>query len=55
MNKFVAVSLGALMLSTAALAQSPSQEVMTSIPAQSVTVTHWLHQNVYPLRQQQSR
>jgi uncharacterized protein YrrD len=45
MNKYVLVSLGALMMSTAALAQSP--EVMTTIPANSVTVTHWLHQNVY--------
>lgn len=46
MNKYVLVSLGALMMSTAALAQSPSQ-VMTTIPAKSVTVTHWYKQNVY--------
>lgn len=46
MNKYVLVSLGALMMSTAALAQSPLQ-VMTTIPANSVTVTHWYKQNVY--------
>jgi len=40
MNKnLLAVSLGALMLSTAAVAQSV--QIMSSVPPQSVTVTDW--------------
>ena len=48
MKRFVATSIGALMISTAALAQSPVQ-IMTSVPAQSVTVTNWYKQNVSDL------
>ena len=36
MKKFAAVALGALLVSTAALAQSPPQ-TMTAVPGQSVT------------------
>jgi sporulation protein YlmC with PRC-barrel domain len=46
MKKFAAVALGALLVSTAALAQSPPQ-TMTAIPGQSVTVTDWYKQSVY--------
>jgi sporulation protein YlmC with PRC-barrel domain len=44
-KKFVAASLGALMLSTAAIAQSA--QVLSSVPPQSVTVTDWYKQSVY--------
>jgi sporulation protein YlmC with PRC-barrel domain len=44
-KKFVAASLGALMLSTAAIAQSV--QVLSSVPPQSVTVTDWYKQSVY--------
>jgi sporulation protein YlmC with PRC-barrel domain len=44
-KKFVAASLGALMLSTAAIAQSG--QVLSSVPPQSVTVTDWYKQSVY--------
>jgi sporulation protein YlmC with PRC-barrel domain len=46
MKKFAAVALGAVLVSTAALAQSPPQ-TMTAIPGQSVTVTDWYKQSVY--------
>jgi sporulation protein YlmC with PRC-barrel domain len=46
MKKFAAVTLGALLASTAALAQSPPQ-TMTAIPGQSVTVADWYKQSVY--------
>src|SRR5262245_28220329 len=44
-KKLLAASLGALMLSTAAIAQ-PVQ-IMSSVPPQSVTVTDWYKQSVY--------
>jgi sporulation protein YlmC with PRC-barrel domain len=44
-KKLVAASLGALMLSTAAVAQSV--QIMSSVPPQSVTVTDWYKQSVY--------
>jgi sporulation protein YlmC with PRC-barrel domain len=44
-KKVVAASLGALMLSTAAIAQSV--QVLSSVPPQSVTVTDWYKQSVY--------
>ena len=46
MKKFAAAALGALLVSTAAIAQSPTQ-TMTAVPGQSVTVTDWYKQSVY--------
>lgn len=44
---------GVLIAGTAALAQQPSgQDLMTSIPANSRTVTDWYKQNVYDPQQQ---
>ena len=45
MKRFIAAAAGALMLSSAAFAETP--QIMTSVPAQSVTVTDWYKQSVY--------
>lgn len=45
MMKFVATAAGAVMLSGLAFAQAP--QIMTSVPAQSVTVADWYKQSVY--------
>jgi sporulation protein YlmC with PRC-barrel domain len=50
MKRIVAISAGALIAGTAAFAQPMSSgrtELMTSVPAHSVTVTDWYKQNVY--------
>ena len=46
MKKLIAVALGAVLLGGAALAQGSTQ-IMTSVPAQSVTVKDWYKQSVY--------
>ena len=46
MKKLIAVALGAVLLGGAALAQG-SPQIMTSVPAQSVTVKDWYKQSVY--------
>jgi sporulation protein YlmC with PRC-barrel domain len=45
MKTLVAATLGALMLSTAAIAQAP--QVLSSLPPQSLTVNEWYKQSVY--------
>jgi PRC-barrel domain len=48
MRTLALAAAGMLIASTAAMAQQPSsQELMTSIPANSRTVTDWYKQNVY--------
>jgi sporulation protein YlmC with PRC-barrel domain len=46
MKKLISVAVGAVLLSGAALAQGSTQ-IMTSVPAQSVTVKDWYKQSVY--------
>ena len=45
MKKLIAAAAGTLMLSGIAFAQAP--QIMSSVPAQSVTVTDWYKQSVY--------
>jgi sporulation protein YlmC with PRC-barrel domain len=50
MKNLIAISAGVLIASTTAFAQptaSGRAEIMSSIPANSVTVTDWYKQNVY--------
>jgi hypothetical protein len=52
MNKWTYVALALAFASPAAYAQTPTPstsaaQTMTSVPADSVTVTHWYKQNVY--------
>src|SRR5213079_1139072 len=52
MNKWTYVALALALASPAAYAQNTTPgtsagQIMTSIPADSVTVTHWYKQNVY--------
>jgi sporulation protein YlmC with PRC-barrel domain len=50
MKNLIAMSAGVLIASTAALAQPVSSgraDIMTSIPANSATVTDWYKQSVY--------
>ena len=50
MKNLIAMSAGLLIASTAAFAQPVSSgraEIMSSVPANSVTVTDWYKQNVY--------
>jgi sporulation protein YlmC with PRC-barrel domain len=50
MKTLIAFSAGLMMAGTAAFAQAVSAgraEIMTSVPANSVTVTDWYKQNVY--------
>jgi sporulation protein YlmC with PRC-barrel domain len=44
-NKFIAAAAGTVMLGGIALAEAP--QIMSSVPAQSVTVTDWYKQSVY--------
>lgn len=49
-TSLIALTAGALLVSTAAFAQTVSAgraELMTSVPASSMTVTDWYKQNVY--------
>jgi len=46
MKKLIPIALGVLMLGSPALAEGSTQ-IMTSVPAQSVTVKDWYKQNVY--------
>ena len=54
MKSLALAAAGVLIASTAALAQQPSGQggLMTSIPANSRTVTDWYKQNVYDPQQQ---
>jgi sporulation protein YlmC with PRC-barrel domain len=53
MKTLALAAAGVLIASTAALAQQPSgQGLMTSIPANSQTVTDWYKQNVYDPKDQ---
>ena len=54
MKTLALAAVGALIASTAALAQQPTGQggLMTSIPANSRTVTDWYKQNVYDPQQQ---
>ena len=53
MKTLALAAAGVLIAGTAALAQQPSgQDLMTSIPASSRTVTDWYKQNVYDPQQQ---
>ena len=45
MNKLIAAAAGTVMLGGIALAEAP--QIMSSVPAQSVTVTDWYKQSVY--------
>jgi len=45
MQRIVAAAAGLLLLSGAAFAETP--QIMSSVPAQSVTVTDWYKQSVY--------
>ena len=45
MKKVIGIATGALLLSGAAFAESP--QLLSSVPAQSVTVTDWYKQSVY--------
>jgi hypothetical protein len=50
MNRLAAASFAALLMTSAAFAQSTppaNAKLMTSVPQQSVTVTDWYKQNVY--------
>jgi sporulation protein YlmC with PRC-barrel domain len=47
MKMLVALSTGALLLSTAAFAQPMAAGLMTSVPSSSLTVTDWYKQDVY--------
>ena len=50
MNRLAAASFAALLMTSAAVAQSSppaNAKLMTSVPQQSVTVTDWYKQNVY--------
>jgi len=50
MKRIIAISAGVLIAGTAAFAQPMSSgrtELMTSVPAHSVTVADWYKQNVY--------
>jgi sporulation protein YlmC with PRC-barrel domain len=47
MKILVALSTGALLLSTAAFAQPMAAGLMTSVPSSSLTVTDWYKQDVY--------
>jgi sporulation protein YlmC with PRC-barrel domain len=44
-NKLIAAAAGTVMLGGIALAEAP--QIMSSVPAQSVTVTDWYKQSVY--------
>jgi PRC-barrel domain len=46
MKELITVAVGAILLGGAALAQGSTQ-IMTSVPAQSVTVNDWYKQSVY--------
>ena len=46
MKKLITIAVGAILLGGAALAQGSTQ-IMTSVPAQSVTVNDWYKQSVY--------
>ena len=46
MKKLISAAVGAVLLSGATLAQGSTQ-IMTSVPAQSVTVKDWYKQSVY--------
>ena len=46
MKKLISLAVGAILLGGAALAQGSTQ-IMTSVPAQSVTVKDWYKQSVY--------
>ena len=46
MKKLIPTALGVLMLGSPALAEGSAQ-IMTSVPAQSVTVKDWYKQSVY--------
>jgi hypothetical protein len=53
MRTLALAAAGVLIAGAAALAQQPSgQDLMTSIPAKSRTVTDWYKQNVYDPQQQ---
>ncbi|HEY2121780.1 MAG TPA: PRC-barrel domain-containing protein [Candidatus Acidoferrum sp.] len=52
MKALAIAAAGVLIASTAALAQQPSGGLMTSIPANSQTVTDWYKQNVYDPKDQ---
>src|SRR5215831_17362562 len=53
MKALAFATAGILLVSTIALAQSPGKdELMTSIPANSQTVTDWYKQNVYDPKDQ---
>jgi sporulation protein YlmC with PRC-barrel domain len=45
MKKLIAAAAGTVMLGSIAFAQAP--QIMSSVPAQSVTVTDWYKQSVY--------
>jgi sporulation protein YlmC with PRC-barrel domain len=45
MQRIIAIAAGLLFLSGAAFAETP--QIMSSVPAQSVTVTDWYKQSVY--------
>jgi hypothetical protein len=50
MKSFIAITAGAVLLSTAAFAQQMSvgrADLMTAVPASSLTVTDWYKQSVY--------
>jgi sporulation protein YlmC with PRC-barrel domain len=47
MKMLVALSTGALLLSTAAFAQPMAAGLLTSVPSSSVTVADWYKQDVY--------
>ena len=46
MKRLITLAVGAILLGGAALAQGSTQ-IMTSVPAQSVTVNDWYKQSVY--------
>ena len=46
MKKLISIAVGAVLLGGTALAQGSTQ-IMTSVPAQSVTVKDWYKQSVY--------
>jgi sporulation protein YlmC with PRC-barrel domain len=47
MKKLISVAVGAVLLSGAAALAQGSTQIMTSVPAQSVTVKDWYKQSVY--------
>jgi len=46
MKKLITIAVGSMLLGGAAFAQGSAQ-IMTSVPAQSVTVKDWYNQSVY--------